>query len=73
MIERRIMYNISLTGYEFCRRGIKQLENEDIDILKNNIGLICEKCGNTKSKNWYIEYLINNYLPDNRLICEKCK
>lgn len=61
------------TGYEFTRLDIKQLTKDEIIEWDHNLGLVCAKCDTWESNNWYIEKLINNYLPDARLICEKCK
>jgi len=60
------------TGYEFCRIGIEEISPEQIALVEEMIGLMCEKCHSFESNKWYIEKLINNYLPDRRLICEKC-
>jgi len=61
------------TGYEFSRVYIRQLDKNEVIEFDNYMGIECEKCGATESDNWYIEKLINNYLPDNRIVCEKCK
>jgi len=61
------------TGYEFARRDIKQLTKDEMIEWDYHMGLVCGKCNTWESNNWYIEKLINNYLPDARLICEKCK
>ena len=64
---------ISRTGYEFCQISLEELTKDKLKDVQENIGLVCEKCGSNKSNKWYIEKLMNNYLPDYRLICEKCK
>ncbi len=63
----------SLTGYEFCRVYLKELTPEEIKNQEEAIGMCCDKCGSTQSGKWYLEKLINNYLPDYRTLCEKCK
>lgn len=63
---------ISNTGYEFSRVELKKLSPIEIKEIEEIEGLCCEKCENTKGDKWYVEKLINNYLPDYRLICEKC-
>jgi hypothetical protein len=60
------------TGYEFCRIELKQLTLDEIKIADKEIGLCCGKCGSVESSKWFLERLINNYLPDYRIICEKC-
>jgi len=62
-----------LTGYEFARIGLEELTPENIKVFEENIGLYCQKCLSVKSTKWYLERLVNNYLPDYRIICEKCK
>lgn len=61
------------TGYEFCRIDLKELTPKEIANYNKHVGLCCDKCLATDSNKWFIEKLINNYLPDYRLICENCK
>lgn len=61
------------TGYEFCRVSIKELTLDEINQAEEAIGMCCDKCGKPKSEKWYLEKIINNYLPDYRVLCEKCK
>lgn len=64
---------ISRTGYEFSRVSLKKLPEEIVKQAEEIGELYCGKCGTTESDSWYREKLINNYLPDYRFVCEKCK
>lgn len=64
--------NPSLTGYEFMRIWIKELTPKEVEWAKEVIGLVCEKCFEDESDKWYIEKYVVNYLPNYRMVCEKC-
>lgn len=72
-MEFEINTYISLTGYEFSRVYLKELTKEEIKAQEEVIGMCCDKCGSLISNRWYEEKVINNYLPDYRTLCEKCK
>jgi hypothetical protein len=65
-------FGIANTGYEFSRIGVRKLEGMELIEIEEYLGLACEKCGAEESNAWYHEKLINNYLPDTRILCEKC-
>ena len=65
------------TGYEFTYREIEELGYEQKKRFIEEVEgcLYCEKCGyETKNpqERFFTVGLINNYLPDSRLWCEKC-
>ena len=60
------------TGYEFCRVDLRELTPEEIRDQEIAIGMHCDHCDTLESNKWYVEKLINNYLPDYRILCEKC-
>ena len=65
-------FNPSYTGYEHNRISLSELNEEGLKEIDKFVGLVCEKCNSVNSEKWYIETIIENYLPNARVICENC-
>ena len=79
-MQDRIKFSCSLpynTGYEgISHDSYKEMSHDTKKFYLEVEGVfICDKCGH-KSKNinekWFNVKVINNYLPDYRMYCEKC-
>ena len=65
-------FNPYYTGYEYNRISLSQLEEKEKEEIDKFVGLVCEKCNNVNSEKWYVERIVENYLPNARIICENC-